>query len=185
MKKMTTLFLKNFDNLSMVTTELDPENSWALEVGIPTEKFDGTACAVIDGLLYKRYDCKKGKIPPEGSIPCQDPDPITGHWPHWVPCTSKPEDKWHWEGYYNQPPFIKDATGTYELVGPKVNGNKYGLKDHYLFKHGGVVIDQKFTGYEDIKLYLESHNIEGIVFHHPVTGQMCKIRRCDFGFSWK
>ena len=42
-----------------------PENAWVFKgEGIPTRKRDGTACAVIDGVLYLRYDAKHGKPAP-------------------------------------------------------------------------------------------------------------------------
>ena len=37
--------------------------------------------------------------------------------------------------------------------------------------------------YEGIKQYLEEHYIEGIVFYRG-NGEMCKIKRSDFGFEW-
>lgn len=180
MIKITTLFKKDLHDLSRVTEEVDPENAWAFVVGIPTVKFDGTACAIINGELYKRYDCKRGKKPPEGAIPCQEPDEATGHWPHWVKCDrSNPADVYHFEAFYD-----RLVDGTYELVGPKINRNPYMLKQHELWKHGSTVIFNKFVGYYDIRDYLYRNYIEGIVFHNPETGQMCKIRRKDFGFDW-
>lgn len=38
--------------------------------------------------------------------------------------------------------------------------------------------------YEGIREYLKKHRIEGIVFHRG-NGEMCKIKRSDFGFTWK
>ena len=182
MKKISTLFLKDPCDLSHVSTELDINNAWAFILGVPTRKFDGTACMIKDGQLYKRYDCKNGKIPPNGAIPCQDPDPTTGHWPHWVACNrNDANDKLHWEAYDNQKP-LED--GTYELVGPKINRNKDGFERHCLVKHGSEIIDHNFYEYNDIKEFLGKTMIEGIVFHNPETGEMCKIRRKDFGFKW-
>lgn len=190
MQKITTLFKKDPNDLSRVTTEIDPENAWALTVGIPTRKYDGTACAIIDGVLYKRYDCKRGKQPPEGAIPCQAPDPITGHWPHWVKCKGNdPSNKFHFEALDNMTLLLD---GTYELVGPRINGNKDHFPVHTLVKHGRDIIMDSigsdkhkiFKGYDDIREFLSGKMIEGIVFHNPETGQMCKIRRKDFGFPW-
>jgi len=31
--------------------------------------------------------------------------------------------------------------------------------------------------------YLETANIEGIVFHHKYDDRMCKLRKSDFGLS--
>lgn len=84
MKKISTLFKKDPNDLSRVINEVDPANEWVIRgEGFPTRKWDGTACAVINQELYKRYDVKKGRPVPNGAIPCQEPDAITGHWPHW------------------------------------------------------------------------------------------------------
>ncbi len=51
--------------------------------GIATRKWDGTACLVRDGILYKRYDRKLNpktgeyKSAPIGWEPCEEPDEIT------------------------------------------------------------------------------------------------------------
>lgn len=187
MKKITTLFKKDPNNLKLVTPEIDPANEWALDlaVSVPTMKLDGAACAVIDGKLYKRYDVKNGKVVPEGAIPCQEPDAITGHWPHWVLCEmGNPSDKWHFEAIDNQAFSFKE--GTYELCGPKVQGNPEGLKAHVLLRHGCLELsDVTDLSFEGLKAYLSDpdNDMEGIVFHHKEDGRMCKIRKSDFGFK--
>jgi len=86
MKKLSTLFKKDPSNLGRVINEIDPENEWVFKYGIPTRKFDGTSCAIINGELYKRFDLKKGRNLPPNAIPCQEADKITGHHPHWIKC---------------------------------------------------------------------------------------------------
>lgn len=84
MKKIPTLFEREYKDHKVVKVlpKVHPGMEWVLEgEGIATVKYDGSCCAVIDGKFYKRYDCKKGKVPPEGFIPCCEPDKITGHWP--------------------------------------------------------------------------------------------------------
>lgn len=89
MKKIPTLFtrpqLAKGDH--MVAPIVTPGLEWVLEgEGKATLKLDGTAVYYDGNKWYKRYDAKKGKQPPAGSIPCQEaPDPVTGHWPHWTP----------------------------------------------------------------------------------------------------
>lgn len=184
MKKISTVFKKDPNNLGRVVNEVSPENEWALKgEGVATRKFDGTAVAVIEGVLYKRYDAKKGKKAPENAIPCQEADPITGHHPHWVRCDSnKPEDKYFFEAY--NPP-IKD--GTYELVGEKINGNPEKVKGHCLIRHGSEILYPPSLDFEDLRNYLFDPNldIEGIVFHHKTDGRMCKLRKSDFGIKRK
>lgn len=62
MKKISTLFKKDINNLGRVINEINPENNWVLEgKAIATQKFDGSAFAFINGELYKRYNAKKRK----------------------------------------------------------------------------------------------------------------------------
>jgi hypothetical protein len=187
MKKISTLFKKDPNDLSRVINEINPENEWVFDEGVKaTRKFDGAACAIVNGQLYKRYDVKKGKSVPDGAIPCQEPDAITGHWPHWLKCDeNKPEDKYFIEGldmvrYHKLQSSIPD--GTYELVGPKVQGNPERFDSQYLVRHGEHVIHLLSFDWDTIKIYLENENVEGIVFHHP-DGRMCKIRKSDFGIK--
>lgn len=186
MKKISTLFKKNPENLGLVINEIAPENQWVFDgEGIATRKYDGTSCAIIDNKLYKRYDVKKGKQVPPNAIPCQEPDEITGHWPHWIECDrNNPADKYHFEGYDLLIFDEKDGTdfnGTYELCGPKIQGNPERLEYHALIKHGRQVIEGLVLEFESLKQYLESVDMEGIVFHHKSDGRMCKLRKSDFG----
>jgi hypothetical protein len=180
MKKISTLFKKDINDLSRVIPEVDPENIWVYDSGIPTRKFDGSACAIIDGLLYKRYDVKKGRTVPEEAIPCQELDKKTGHWPHWVLCVPlTPADKYFLEAFDNCLPWVED--GTYELCGEKVQGNPEKIKGHKLIKHGSEVLPITNFSFESIREYLSSVDIEGIVFHDKNSDRMCKIRKSDFG----
>lgn len=205
MKKITTLYKKDPNDLGRVINEVNPENEWVFtDDGVrATRKYDGTACAIINGLLYKRYDVKKGKQVPENAIPCQEPDSVTGHWPHWVLCDlDNPADKYHFEGLQLMGSLMKVVTGefdpkkmdgTYELCGPKVQGNPEKFKEHVLIYHGSEEVEINFKlGWNVLRSFL-SHsdpedadyvqfNIEGIVFHHP-DGRMCKLRKSDYGFK--
>ena len=182
MKKISTLYKKDPNDLSRVINEIAPENKWVLHnEGVATRKFDGTATAIIDGELYKRYDIKHGKKVPLNAIPCQEPDEITGHWPHWIKCDrNNPADKWHFEGF----DCLSDkADGTYELCGEKLQGNPERLNGHVLIRHGIELLDVHDFSFDGLKSYLSNpaNDIEGIVFHHIFDDRMCKIRKCDFG----
>lgn len=186
MKKISTLFKKNPENLGLVINEINIENKWVFDgEGIPTRKFDGTSTAIIDGEPYKRYDVKKGKTVPDGAIPCQEADHITGHHPHWLKCDKdKKEDRYFFEGFENlkrENSFVED--GTYELIGEKVQNNPEKINGHILVKHGSEILFLESLDFEYLKKYLgdESNNIEGIVFHHKTDGRMCKLRKSDFG----
>lgn len=182
MKKIPTLFERVYENHRIVDIKpnITPGCEEAFLHGDATMKIDGSCCAIIDGYFYKRYDAKKGKKPPVGAIPCCEPDPVTGHWPHWVRVVENdPADKWFSRAFKNTPE-IKD--GTYEAIGPHFQRNPYGLSDDILEPHGVKTIDI-IRDFESIKKYLKEHNIEGIVFW--LNGEpVCKIKRSDFGFEW-
>lgn len=183
MKKIPTLFKREYENHKVVGIEpiVTPGMEWVLAGdGTATVKIDGACCAIINDVFYKRYDAKKGKKPPLNAIPCCDPDPVTGHWPHWVPVDrSNPADKWFIRALDNTP-YLEERT--YEAIGPHFQGNPYGLSDDILEPHGAKVIEVPRT-FEGIQDYLEHHHIEGIVFWKDGEPQ-CKIKRSDFGFSW-
>lgn len=189
MKKIPTLFERVFKNHKIigVTEKVTPGFEWVLDgEGIATVKLDGSCCAVINGDFYKRYDCKKGKIPPEGAIACCPPDNITGHWPHWVKLNSNnPADKWYIEAFHNSfdTDIFSQNPGTYEAIGPHFQGNPYGLTRDYAIPHGINIIRDMPRDFEGIKEYLKNHNIEGVVFWND-KGPQCKIKRSDFGFKW-
>ncbi|OCA77809.1 hypothetical protein BBH99_11060 [Chryseobacterium contaminans] len=189
MKKISTLFKKDINNLGRVINEINPENNWVFdEAAVATQKFDGSACAIINGKLYKRYDAKKGKSAPEGAIPCQEADMITGHHPHWVACDiTKKEDQYFWEGFNTLAELGKVEDGTYELIGEKVQGNPENIKGHLLVKHGNNILSLESLDFESIKNFLSNpeNNMEGIVFHHITDNRMCKIRKSDFGIRRK
>lgn len=186
MKKIISLFQRNYDGDRLVRNEVVPGAEWVTAgEGIPTIKWDGTCCMVRAGKLYKRYDAKHGKTPPPNFEPAQDPDAKTGHWPGWIPVGEGPEDQWHREAFDSWSNFFLD--GTYELIGPKVQGNPYQLFFHKLIAHGGPIgihpdlVPIDFNGLRNF-LALPPP-IEGIVWHHP-DGRMVKIKRRDFGLPW-
>ena len=183
MKKMPTLFIREFtNNKKTIKNQVHEGCEWVLEgKGIATKKFDGTCCLIKDGKIYARYDLKPGRKLPENAIPCQEKaDEVTGHFPHWVLVENQPEYKWHRLAFENQPG-LED--GTYELCGPHFQRNPENLEVDTLIKHGSVVLDNVPRDFEGLKKYLEDNYIEGIVFHRG-NGEMCKIKRSDFGFEW-
>lgn len=186
MKKITTLFERVYENHKVVGIKpnITPGCGEAFLHGNATIKIDGSCCAIIDGELYKRYDAKKGKQPPIGAIPCCVPDPVTGHWPHWVKVDpDNPADKWFWRAYLIMKEidgYVED--GTYEAVGKHFNGNPYRIEFDRLERHGAREIFVK-RDFDSVKEYLKENNVEGIVFW--LNGEpVCKIKRSDFGFEW-
>ena len=98
MKKIPTLFNRVFEDHKLKETlpVVIRGMEWVMRgEGYPTVKMDGACCAIIGGKFYKRFDAKNGKTPPAGAIPCCKPDPVTGHWPHWIPVDeNNPGDRW-------------------------------------------------------------------------------------------
>jgi hypothetical protein len=206
MKKMTTLFVVD-RSTDLAIDEIRPENEWVIKgEGIATVKMDGTACLVSGGVLFKRQNRKlqkrfqkkwsqskqKGtpfsvdesmfKSVPDGTIACNDSfDPVTLHWPFWVPVNDEaPEDAFHVEGWNN---LKNKVDGTYELMGPKFQGNLLKLDQHQLMKHGEIQVTVTDFSFEGICSILKKLNHEGLVFHNA-DGRMCKIRRKDM-FEFK
>lgn len=192
MKKIPTLFERVYDNdgkIIGITDTVKPSFEWVLSgEGIATVKIDGSCCAIINGDFYKRYDAKRGKTPPAGAIPCTpEPDPITGHWPHWVRVDGEDSaNKWFIKAYNNFFPYdVIDfyQNRTYEAIGKHFNGNPYNMEDDVLVPHGLEVIKDCPRSFEGIKEYLKHHYIEGVVFWRDGEPQ-CKIKRSDFGYKW-
>lgn len=186
MKKIPTLFVRKFEGRKIieVTPEITPGCEEAFLHGASTMKIDGSCCAIINGEFYKRYDAKKGKKPPEGAIPCCDPDPVTGHWPHWVKVKANdPSDKWFINAYLNTALDMSLVDGTYEAIGPHFQGNPYNRPEDVLVKHGviQVPIERNFEAIRDF--FANGAKMEGIVFW--LNGEpICKIKRTDFGLDW-
>ena len=63
MKKIISLFMRNYDSDRLVRNEVTPGAEWVIEgEGKATRKYDGTCCLIKNNKLYKRYDAKKGKL---------------------------------------------------------------------------------------------------------------------------
>jgi hypothetical protein len=84
---------------------------------------------------------------------------------------------------FSSAPVLPD--GTYELVGPKIQGNAEGFVEHVLVSHDltGMYPDAPRT-FNELREWLSGMDIEGIVFHHP-DGRMAKIKKRDFGIRRK
>lgn len=183
MKKIISLFQRNYEGDRLVRDEVVLGAEWVVAgQGIPTRKMDGTCCLVRQGKLYKRYEVKAGKTPPSNFEPANERDENTGKQQGWVPVGDGPEDRWHREAFAAAQPL---SDGTYELLGPKVQGNPERLPHHVLWKHGAELLaDDTPRTFEGLRKYFEVCDIEGIVWHHP-DGRMVKIKGKDFGIRRK
>lgn len=179
MRKIPSLYQRNYDGDRLVRDEVVPGAEWVLAgEGVATRKYDGTCCLVRDGVLYKRLDVKPGKTaPPDFEL--EQHDPTTGKSFGWVPVGEGPEDRWHREAM--GAPDDTHPDGTYELVGPKIQGNPERFGTHTLVAHDYAddLLDAP-RDFDGLRSYLADHDIEGIVWHHP-DGRMVKIKAKDFG----
>ena len=97
----------------------------------------------------------------------------------WVPVSyDDPGDRWHREAME-----VGLQDGTYELLGPKIQGNKDDRKTHQLQRHAEAQTFEVARSFEAIRDWLSGADVEGLVWHHP-DGRMAKIKRRDFGFKW-
>jgi hypothetical protein len=182
MKKIPSLFVRDPENMARVSREVHPDCQWVIDgEGVPTRKLDGTCCLVRSGKLYRRYTLRKGKTAPEHFEPATDVDPNTGKQEGWIPVGDGPQDAIHREA--RDEPW---HDGTYELVGPKVQGNPEGYLAPRLIRHGSIgcfrdggygEVPRDFDG---LKAWFVGRDIEGVVWHHP-DGRMAKIKGSDFG----
>lgn len=185
MKKMKTLFKRDFAAKVKALSEVEPGCEWVLAgEGVATRKLDGTCAMVRESKLFKRYDAKGGKPVPVGFEPADTPDPVTGHWPGWMMVGSGPEDRYFREAWDRASGRGAVEDGTYELCGPKVQGNPEGYEAHELVRHGAIVEPDCPRTFDALKAWFADRMIEGVVWHHP-DGRMVKLKRSDFYESAK
>lgn len=184
MQKIPTLFERDWaGDRSRVTPQVHAGCEWVINgEGVATRKLDGTCCLVRDGKLYRRRELREGEAPPP-AFESVDHDEETGKTVGWVPVDpNDPADKYHLEAFGIGSLF---QNGTYELVGPKVQGNREGFVMHTLVPHS--LVQLVYAGdvprtFDGLKSWLAGRNIEGLVFHHP-DGRMAKIKQRDFGLK--
>lgn len=174
MKKILTLFERD-RNTHLVINQVTPGCEWVLAgEGVVTRKLNGTCCLIQGGKLYKRRElARHNNAFPDGFVAAGPPDPVTGKIQGWMPVTAS--DKWHLEAF--------DANlgdGTYELMGPKIQGNDDDLDRHVLVPHGIEIWENIPRTFWGLRTFLYgAPKLEGFVFHHP-DSRMAKIKRKDF-----
>lgn len=182
MRKIPTLFRRDPEDMRYVTREVHPDCKWVIDgEGVPTRKYDGTCVLRLpDGRWMGRREVKVGKPRPDGFRE-EETDSVTGKTVGWEPDYASPFLR-----YLNE---AIDAhvgefeAGTYELCGPKINGNPERYDQHTLIRHADAErihlsgpLDYDFL---QAAFTCGSFLHEGIVWHHP-DGRMCKIKVRDF-----
>lgn len=186
MKKIPTIFDRDWDgDRSRVVDVPHRDCAWVFAgEGVATQKLDGACCLVRDGKLFKRHEVKSGKPAPAG-FEVADEDTETGKTVGWLPVGDGPEDRWHRDALLME--MSKPLPdGTYELVGPKVQGNPEGVAQHMLVRHDGYETTLReqppSLTFDGLREWLAGKDIEGIVFHHP-DGRKGKVKLRDFGLK--
>lgn len=184
MRKIPTVLVRDEEDRSRVLPQITPGCEWVIKrEGTPTRKYDGT-CVMLDadGKWWARREVKPGKQAPPNFTPVHT-DGTTGKTMGWEPIEQSGFAKWHAEALDG----IRTedcAVGTYELCGPKVNGNPEGYEAHRLIFHGYAMelrsILDLDTPAELISFarWAGDEGYEGIVWHHP-DGRMAKLKARD------
>lgn len=188
MKKIPTVFDRDWSQKNNpIIDKIHPGCNWIFDDGVKAvRKFDGTCCKVQDGKLFKRREVKQGQNTPLGFV-LEEKDEITGCQFGWVFVdveNPRADEIYHAEAF-KWTAIIED--GTYELIGPKVQGNPEGVGRHILVKHSGIKeneFDVPDNSFEGLREFLKDKDIEGLVFYHP-DGRMAKIKKRDYGMSRK
>lgn len=190
MKKIPTLFRRDPDNMKYVLPEVNPGCEWVIAgEGIATVKLDGV-CVMLDtgGRWWARREVKPDKTAPPNYLPVET-DSVTGKTVGWEPMDQSAFAKFHHEAERNCRRFGDPIyPGTYELVGPKINGNPHRFREHTLEWHGWDDLKDVPTDYVGLRELFagwraaagEDHPPhEGIVWHHP-DGRRAKLKLRDF-----
>lgn len=180
MRKIPTVFERDWNGgRSQVLDQIHPGCEWvAAGEGVATRKIDGACAMVRGGKLYRRREARPGDVVPT-DFEVVGFDEETKKSVGWVPVGDGPEDKWFREALkFGTPP-----DGTYELVGPKVQGNPERYSDHELVAHSQTdTYDDAPRTFDGLREWMAGRDIEGLVFHHP-DGRMAKIKLRDFGLK--
>ena len=213
MKKIPTLFTRDH-NTGYVIPELNPKAAWVMEKAYPDlRKYDGTCVGnflVVNGEVRIHKGVSSGEVQnkediqniwmarhttvgrmrhPENFIE-EEFDPTTGKTVGWVPIEQSSFCKFFVEARQD---LETEYLGTYELCGPKINGNPESFKKHTLVFHWSAeqlaniqVLDiHEMTvedAYEALKNTLSYMPVEGAIFRSPTHG-MAKIKRKDFKYE--
>ncbi|SRR5260221_8683463 len=182
MDKIPTLFLRNPENMKLVTQEVNPEAAWVFAVAaVPTVKRDGTNVRVT---IHQGRGIRLEKR----RNPTRE-EKVAGAEPGYIDASrDDPSDK-HLFAAFDNTEFQDWPDGAWpaEALGPKIQGGIESDIPHlYAFSWDAQWIEEEVPlTYDGIKAFLETHDYEGIVWHEQsAAGRMAKIKRRDFGLKW-
>lgn len=185
MQKIPTVFVRDETDRRYVTGVVNPGCEWVADgFGTARRKLDGT-CVMLDedGAWWARREVKPGKTPPTNYMPVET-DNTTGKTVGWEPIAQSAFAKWHAEAVAEAPRDVL-SPGTFELIGPKINGNPERRAEHTLIRHSTAeefaFTDRSFSELRRILLFLnEKYGYEGVVFHHEDGVRFAKLKARDF-----
>ena len=179
MNKIPTVFLRDPADRKRTLPEVHPACRWVLDgEGTPTRKYDGT-CVMLDdtGVWWARREVRPGRTRPPGYRPVMT-DEVTGKTVGWEPIEQSAYAKYHAEALAAATASL--PPGTYELIGPKVNGNPESAAGHELVRHDDAEVLDVPRDFAGLREWLLAHpQYEGIVWHHP-DGRRAKLKYRDF-----
>lgn len=188
MQKIPNLFQRDPDNPGHVTTEVTPGCRWVLNgEGTAGQMYDGVG-VLYDGVRWWART-KIESFPGPVDFVKVDWEPPRGDGPGtpigWVPIEETPYVAAHAEAVEPLMQFgalmrRKPPTGTFELVGPSINGNPEKAQHHRLESHANPTVWSDVPTDVDgirefVQALLEHEGWEGLVWTHP-DGRRAKLR---------
>lgn len=189
---MPNLFTLPTDTEATTTLEVAPGCEWVLAgEGSARQKVDGI-CVLLaaDGTWWARRLLQPGEEQPAAFRPIAR-DLATGLTSGWDPIehtTFADPFKEALEPLAQFGDLIGQPLepGTFELIGPQINGNPEGASVHRLERHTNTDLiagfDRTPEGIRGIVDALAAEGVEGIVFHHP-DGRKAKANARDLGLT--
>lgn len=187
-QKMPALFV--IDRVRNIATDVVNEAAdWVFtDPARVTVKHDGTGITVTDdGRVFARRSVRKGKGAPVGFI-LAEVDSFTGHAFGMLPVEDSSFAKFFNEAVES---FVGPLVpGTYELVGPKINGNPERKDRHELTTHGvelavgvpdlrSVSREDAYSVLREVFAKFKNDGVEGVVWW-GAGGRRVKLRVHDF-----
>lgn len=191
MEKIPTIFDRNWEGNRKVNEKLVVEH-FDFKNAVATEKLDGTnVCVTVRNHMVVRVEKRRNPDKAQKAKGIVDP---------WYVDASETDsaDAYIFDAVKNTDfSSVPDGEWSAEALGEKIQGNPLNLTGHTLFIFSlpewreKVTYEHVPTDFEGLKKWLPGQKtrfgngtgIEGIVWHHRQTGEMCKIKLKDFDFK--
>lgn len=188
MEKIPTIFDRNWDGDRKVNATLVVED-FDFDQAIATEKLDGMNVRVtVRNHTVVRVEKRRNPSKLQKQQGIKSPWYVDAH-------QSEKADAYIFDAVKNTDfSSVPDGEWSAEALGEKIQGNPLNLVGHTLFIFTlkdwkeRIIFHDAPTNFEELKVWLPVQKskfgndcgIEGIVWHDPKTGAMCKIKVKDF-----